>query len=47
MQIPVLVRVEVDPRSFLQFQVTVATPDVSATAAIKDLLCTQLAAIVT
>lgn len=45
-QIPVLVRIEVDTSSFLQFQVTVATPDVSATAAIKDLLCSQLAAVV-
>ena len=46
LQIPVLVRIEVDTSNFLQFQVTVATPDAAATAAIKDLLCSQLAAIV-
>ena len=45
-QIPVLVRIEVDTSSFLQFQVTVATPDGMASAAIKDLLCTQILAIV-
>ncbi len=45
-QIPVLVRIEVDTSSFLQFQVTVATPDAAATAAIKELLCAQLAGIV-
>ena len=42
-QIPVLVRIEVDTSSFLQFQVTVATPDAAATAAIRNLLCAQIA----
>ncbi len=45
MQIPVLVRIEVDTSSFLQFQVTVATPDAAATAAIRNLLCAQIAAL--
>ena len=44
-QIPVLVRIEVDTSNYLQFQVTVATPDPTATAAIKHLLCTQIAAL--
>jgi hypothetical protein len=45
LQIPVLVRIEVDTSSFLQFQVTVATPDTAGTAAIRNVLCSQIAAL--
>lgn len=38
-----LVRIEVDVASHCQFQVTVASPDVQLTAAVKTLLAMQLA----
>lgn len=43
LQVLVLVRIEVDVASHAQFQVTVASPDVQLTAAVKNVLLLQLA----
>ncbi|KAK9806309.1 hypothetical protein WJX72_009579 [[Myrmecia] bisecta] len=41
-QVPIMVRVEVEKAQHMQFQVTVATPDVNTTSALKDLIAHQI-----
>jgi len=43
MQVPVMVRVEVEKAQRLQFQVTVASPDGNSTSSLKDSICQLLA----
>ncbi len=42
-QVPVMVRVEVEKLQRLQFQVTVASTDGNTTSSIKDIICQLLA----
>jgi hypothetical protein len=42
-QVPVMVRVEVEKAQRLQFQVTVASTDGNTTSSLKDLICQLLA----
>lgn len=42
-QVPVMVRVEVEKKQRLQFQVTVASPDGNTTSSLKDAVCQLLA----
>jgi hypothetical protein len=41
-QVPVMVRVEVEKTQHLQLQVTIATPDVTVTSSVKDVLVQSL-----